>query len=541
MQSKLSMSPAPATLPDTTERRQPGRTRNRNTIIVLVLVVVAILICATAVIFSRKWPYAQVQVLQDLREASDSQVQFRTFHETYFPSPGCIVEGLIFQHSPDEPKPLITIKKLTIQGSYLGLLAQRVSRITAEGMLVSIPPFGTGTPFHTTQSKVTIAAIVADGSTIEFLSSDPRKKPVRFDIHQALLQNVGWKDPLTYRLKVHNPQPPGEVTAEGKFGVWNRTSAGETPISGEYKFEQADLSVYDGIAGTLSSTGKFEGKLAHINISGATDTPDFEVRSSGHPVRLTTKFNAYVDATHGDTFLNQVDADFWKTHVVAQGSVATSANGKGTNGKGKAALITLRSKNARIQDVLLLFIKANRSPMSGYATLQAHVEIPPGDEKFLKKVKLSGGFGIGGGTFAEPSTQKGIDQLSAGARGEPPKDRDDPETVITDLDGQVNLLGGTATFSDLSFRVPGTHARVHGTYNLINDKIDLRGQMRVDSEISNTTSGAKSFLLKMMNPFFRKKRKGEVVPVRISGTYDHPTYGLDLNDKNAKVKKRSSK
>jgi hypothetical protein len=29
--------------------------------------------------------------------------------------------------------------------------------------------------------------------------------------------------------------------------------------------------------------------------------------------------------------------------------------------------------------------------------------------------------------------------------------------------------------------------------------------------------------------------------VRISGTYDHPTYGLDLNDKNAKVHKRSSK
>jgi hypothetical protein len=179
--------------------------------------------------------------------------------------------------------------------------------------------------------------------------------------------------------------------------------------------------------------------------------------------------------------------------------------------------------------------------MSGSVTLQAHVEIPPGDEKFLKKVKLTGGFGIAGGTFSEPSTQKGVDQLSAGARGEPPKDRADPETVITDLNGAVSLLGGIATFSDLSFRVPGAHARVHGTYNLINYKIDLRGQLRVDSEISNTTSGAKSFLLKMMNPFFRKKRKGEVVPVRISGTYEHPTFGLDLNDKNAQVHKKSSK
>jgi hypothetical protein len=58
--------------------------------------------------------------------------------------------------------------------------------------------------------------------------------------------------------------------------------------------------------------------------------------------------------------------------------------------------------------------------------------------------------------------------------------------------------------------------------------------MRVDSQISNTTSGSKAVLLKMMNPFFKKKRKGEVVPVRISGTYEHPTFGLDLDDKHAK-------
>ena len=57
--------------------------------------------------------------------------------------------------------------------------------------------------------------------------------------------------------------------------------------------------------------------------------------------------------------------------------------------------------------------------------------------------------------------------------------------------------------------------------------------MQVDSKISNTTSGAKALLLKVMEPFFKKKHNGEVVPVRISGTYEHPTYGLDLNDKTA--------
>ena len=169
--------------------------------------------------------------------------------------------------------------------------------------------------------------------------------------------------------------------------------------------------------------------------------------------------------------------------------------------------------------------------MSGSVTLQTHVEIPPGEEEFLKKIKLRGNFGIAGGTFSKSSTQEGVNKLSAGARGE--KDPSDPETALTDLKGQVSLVAGVATFSDLSFGVPGANASMHGTYNLLNEKIDLRGQMEVQSKISNTESGTKSFLLKMMEPFFKKKKKGEIVPVRISGTYGHPTFGLSLNDKNA--------
>jgi hypothetical protein len=527
-----------------------GRRRRLGKIAILALIVAVAALCAFALLLSRKWPFAQAPVLQNLQEASDSQVQFRTFRETFFPSPGCIVEGLVFHHEPGEAKPLITIRKLTIQGSYVGLLSRRVSRIIAEGMLVSIPPFDTHSKFHTTPSEITIAEIVANGSAVEFGSSDPGNKPLRFDIHEALLRDVGWKGPLTYHVHVHNPTPPGDVTAQGEFGLWNRTAAGETPISGDYKFEQADLSVYGGIAGKLSSTGKFGGKLAHIDISGTTDTPDFEVKSSGHAVRLTTQFSAYVDATRGDTFLKQVDANFGKTHVVAQGSIASSPGGKG-----KTALIDLRARNARIQDVLLLFVEANRAPMSGSVTLQARAEIPPGPEGFLKKVKVHGRFGITGGMFSKPSTQEDVDKLSAGARGEKEKakdknakddakdkdkddkdkdkDRSDPETVLTGLNGQVNLLGGSARFSDLSFGVPGATARLHGTYDLIDHKIDLRGQMQVDTQISNTSSGTKAFLLKVMEPFFKKKRKGEIVPIRIAGTYEHPTFGLDLDDKNA--------
>ena len=472
------------------------------------------------------WPFQQKPVVQNLEEASDSKLQLRAFYRTYFPFPGCVLEGLEFNHGSNTSKPLMTIEKLIIRGSYFGIFSRRVARITAENMHVFIPPFGSGEAFHATPSKVTIDEIVANGAVLEFALRKPDKQPLRFEIHEALLRDVGWKGALSYRVRVRNPEPPGEITASGNFGVWNINHPGQTPVSGEYKFDQADLSVYHGIAGMLSSVGKFGGMLAHIDIAGSTDTPDFEVQSGGHRVQLTTEFSAYVDATHGDTFLKHVDAHFWRTHVVAEGSIKESLGGQS-----KTALIDLSVRNGRIEDILGLFVKAKRAPMSGSVTLQARTEIPPGERPFLEKVKLRGGFGVGAGSFSKLQTQESVNKLSAGAGGE--KDASDPETVLTDLTGQVVLEDGTATFSDLSFGVPGAASSVHGTYNLISHKIDLHGQLHVDTKISNTTSGAKAILLKMMDPFFKKKRKGEVLPVRISGTYEHPSFGLDLYDRDA--------
>ena len=469
-------------------------------------------------------PFARGPVTQDLAEASDSTVTSRSFHRTYFPFPGCVVEGLTFRHGQAAGAPLLTIEKLTIRGSYFGVLTRHVSRITAEGAHVTIPPFGSHEPFHTQHSKTVVDEIIANGSVVEIASGNPEKPPLRFDIHEASLRNVRWSGPLRYRLKLHNPEPPGELTVSGEFGVWEKADPRETPISGEYTFEHADLGVYGGIAGLLRSQGKFAGPLKHIDISGSTDIPDFEVRSGGHPVQLLTDFSAYVEAaTHGDTYLKRVDAHFGRTHVIVEGSIA-GAKGR----KGKTALLDLSAPRGRVEDILGLFAKRPRSPMSGPVSLKAKAEIPPGNERFLERVKLQGAFGIDQGSFTKPETQDEVNKLSAGARGE--DDKDDPETVLSDLKGQVTLEGGVARFSDLSFNVPGAEARLHGTYNIINHRIDLHGTMQVDSKISKTTSGMKALLLKAMDPFFKKKKKGEIVPVHIGGTFEHPQYGLDLGE-----------
>ena len=490
-----------------------------RTVAIISIVAVCVVVCVAALLASRFWPFSERAILEDLAEASDNTVTVRTSHRTYFPVPGCVLEDIQFDHGPNTWT-LITIDKLTIEGSYLGILTQHVPRVTVEGGHVYVPPFGTNVPFKTQHSKVVVEEIVATGAVVEFSPDDPQKQPLRFEVSDAVLHDVRWGSPIKYELKVHNPKPPGEIVTHGQFGAWTTGRPGETPMSGEYTFDHADLGVYGGIAGILSSSGKYSGVLKHIDIAGTTDVPDFEVKSGGHKVRLATRFAAYVDAIHGDTFLKRVDAEFGKTNVIVEGSVA----GK-QGSKGKAALLDMTSRHGRIEDLLGLFVQAPRSPMSGGIALSAKAELPPGKEPFLRKVKLEGTFGVEDGSFSEAKTQESVNELSAGARGEK---MENAETVLTDLKGRVVLARGIATFSDLSFGVPGARARMYGTYNLLNEKIDLHGRMRVDTKISKTETGMKSFLLKALDPLFKKKKKGEVVPIHITGTYEHPQFGLDL-------------
>ena len=484
----------------------------------------ALIITAAAILFlgmflaSRIWPFSEESVLQSLSEATDSSVAAQQFHRTYFPFPGCVLDSLTFRHGPTH-RTFITIQRLTVRGSYFGLLRKHLPAIIAEGAHVFVAPLHGNESFHTQDSKIVVEELIANGTIVEFLSEDAGKKPLRFDLHELALRNLRSGAPFKYDARLRNPNPPGEISASGSFGPWKTSNGGQTPVAGEYKFSGADLSVYGGVAGILSSAGKFSGILQHINIEGSTDVPKFEVTSGGHPFHLQTKFNAYVDATNGDTFLNEVDSKWGRTLLRTRGSVSK------TEGH-KAGHFDLSAHDSRIEDILGLFVSEPRSPMSGAVGLKAHVEIPHGDNPFLEKVRLQGTFGIEDGSFSKRETQKNVDELSAGARGQ---NKDDPETVLTNLKGEVALNGGVAQFSRISFSVPGAAATMHGTYNIINHRIDLHGTMKVDTKISKTTSGMKALLLKVMDPFFKKKKRGEIVPIRIGGTYEKPEFGLDMN------------
>ena len=510
----------------------PTESKNRNRLIIRVSLVLAGLILAVIGVLVVRWPFRLAAVVKQLQEEGLGKVEVGAFRETYFPRPGCVLQKVRFQHNPKPgAPPLITIETVRIEGSFSGLFARHVKRIRAQGMHILVPPKSAEEHFQTPQrSSIVIDELIADGAVLEIPRAG-QNQSLKFSFHNFDLSDIGSNGPATFHARFSNPEPPGEVTASGKFGPWNADELGKTAASGEYQFQQADLSVFHGIAGILSSSGKFSGVLDHIEVQGETEVPHFAVTSSSHEVQLRTQFRAEVNGENADTSLHQVIATFLKTTVLAQGSVAGQAGQPG-----KTASVELTSKNGRIQDILLLFAQAERAPMSGVTSFRAKVTLPPGGRPFLQKVELQGDFGIDAGTFSNSNTQEGVNHMSQGAlfggqdRSKAEKKEEESETVLSDLKGHVVLQDGIATFSDLSFSVPGASARMQGTYNLINEKIDLRGTLKTESPPSNTTSGVKALMLKVLNPFFKKKSVGYVMPVKITGTYGHPLFGLDLAD-----------
>jgi len=498
-----------------------------------ILPVAAVVFVAALVLFAGYFPYSENNVTGALRDAFPGSFKFDRFERVYFPHPGCRVEGITFRwksSSPESPPP-VSIQMLTIQGSYAEFLFRphHIPRVLLAGVHIQIPPLGNSGDFSGghSASKTTIGEVVANGAVLEFARAGDRP-PLRFDLHELSLGPLGSHDTMSYRVIMQNPEPPGEITSTGQIGPLNSSNPGQTTVRGTYSFDRADLSTFHGIAGMLSSKGTFSGLLAHIDIQGTTDVPDFEVVRSGHAERLLTHFQAVVDGMNGDVALNSIEATYLGTEITAKGTVA----GK-PGSAGKFTSLDFAVQNGRIQDILRLFVKSDRPPMSGITDFRAHVMVSPQTGPFLKKVALVGNFGIGEGKFQRPTTQEKVDQLSVAAQGqkkaEPIADKNNPsENVISDLGGHVVLSNGVATLTNLSFTIPGADARMQGTYDVLDGKIDFHGTVKMAAKVSQSTSGVKSAFATMLDPFFDKKH-GSVVPVEIDGTFHSPHFGIDLN------------
>jgi hypothetical protein len=501
---------------------------SKTLLIAISLVVIAVVgVIVTGIHLSN--PYLHKKVVEMLGEKFHADVELKDFHVYLFPGARIEGSGLVLRHEgrTDVP-PMISIGEFSAEAGILGLLWKpwKIGQVKLKGLIIQIPPKGERRKQDWSKVRdvpVLIGEIVSDDAELRLLPKSADKDPHVFAIHRLVMHSVGLDRPAKFTAQLTNAVPPGEIETMGSFGPWSPDDPGQTPLAAEYTFDKADLGVFKGISGILSSTGKFGGVLENIEVEGKTSTPDFTVTLGGHPLDLETVFSATVDGTNGNTLLHPVTAHLLNTVIVAQGGVV-----KSKDNKGKEITLDVTVDKGRLEDLLRLAVKTTQPPLTGAVNFHTKFDLPPGEGDLADRLNLNGKFDVKQAQFTSPEVTAKIETLSRKGQGQP--ENRDAGSSVSQLKGNFVLDNGVITFRGLTFSVTGAEVALNGKYGLDKEDLDFYGKLRMQAKISQTTTGAKSFVLKAVDPFFRKNGQTEV-PIKITGQRDHPSFGLDLHHK----------
>jgi hypothetical protein len=502
-------------------------------VLILVAGILMVILLAGLYVASGRMPgYLHKRAIQILSAHFKSDVQIDDFHVALFPRTRVTIGGLVLRHNgrTDIP-PLIQAKEIIVDAALLELLRPKmhISSVRLIGLQINTPPHQPGAPplINKTDEDlskkypVVIDNIHAGDALLVILRAQPGKKPEDFEIHHLEIHNFSFDRPANFHAILTNPVHRGEIDSKGLFGPWQPEDPSTLPIDAKYDFENADFSTIKGISGTMNSSGAFKGPLNYLAVHGETDTPDFALNIAGHPERLHTDYDAIVDGTNGNVILNSVLAKLRNSVLHVKGEVVDMKPGV----RGRTIKLEVLSNDARIEDFLWLTVKADPPIMTGSATLKAQIEIGEADTDILQRMAIQGQFGVGNAEFTSSTVQGKIDTLSKKAQGKPKAT--DLGTAVSELKGIFVQDKGLITFQELAFSVEGASLQLAGSYQLTTGEMDFHGQLHMEAKLSQTTTGVKSFFLKAVDPFFKGKNGGTDIPIKITGTKDHPVFGLD--------------
>jgi AsmA-like C-terminal region len=487
---------------------------------------------------SRITPHVRDAAVAGLEERFRSDVDIESLQVSVFPRPEVLGTGLTVRLKAN-PKitPMIRVDSYAASGGVWGLTSTpvRLKSVDLEGLAVTLQPGVRRAPgaerdnvrpkpveasASPSKSRLVIDEIVARKATLEILSRDEGKLPRVFEIHDLVMHGLGDGGGSSFSASLTNWKPSGEITTHGRFGPWSGDEPRQTPIRGDYVFRAANLNTIKGIAGTLSSKGSYSGVLERIDVTGETDTPDFSIDVVGRPVPLKTRFDAVVDATNGDTWLERVEARLGETLIVARGAVV-----RAQDVKGRKTSLDLRIDDGRIEDVLKLGVKAANPIMTGRMRLKTTFLLPAGERDVLDKLELAGTFSLDEARFTNMNVQQRINTLSQRGKGDID---DNSPSVVSRLSGTFTLRDGMLTFANLTFGVPGAVVQIAGTYNIRRELLDFKGHLLLDASLAETTTGFKAVLATIAQPLFRRPGGGSKIPIKIFGPREKPEFGLDV-------------
>jgi hypothetical protein len=472
-------------------------------------------------------PRIKQRLVNALGERFDSEVQVETLTISLLPRPRLTGRGLVLRHKhrTDVP-PLVTIASFSGEAGLVGLLSDpvRVTDIRLEGLEINVPPGGMSLNDDEDgndrqKSPLIVRNLQSERAVLRILRRKPGKAPRVFEIGQLDMKDVGADRPWPFRANLTNPKPPGRIQTDGTFGPWQAEEPSQTPLAASYRFESADLGVFDGIAGILNSSGAFKGVLERIEVDGTTSMPAFALADVGNGMPLETRFHSIVDGTNGNTLLQPVEATLGGTKIHAAGGVVER---EGEDGRTVELDVVIDA--GRLEDILRLAVKGPQPPMTGVMKLRTKFLLPPGDRDAIQKLRLDGNFSVDRAEFTKAQVQDKVDAFSTKARGV--KD-DTPDPVVSNFRATFKMRDGAIHFSNVTFAMPGARVNVSGRFIMESERLDFRGTVRLDAKLSQLTTGVKSFFLRVVDGLFRHDDI-TVVPITIGGTADKPKIGLDF-------------
>jgi len=153
--------------------------------------------------------------------------------------------------------------------------------------------------------------------------------------------------------------------------------------------------------------------------------------------------------------------------------------------------------------------------------------------QFLQRLKVDGAFDAPAERLTNNATEQKLsdfsqraqgikapapDPNSAGQSASSSGDQDSSSDAVSSLSGHAKIRDGVISTQRITFQTPGVAVDLNGTFNLHNSAVNLTGNLSMQSDISHTTTGFKSVLIKPLIPFFKKKNAGAVIPIAVTGS-----------------------
>jgi len=492
------------------------------------------LLAIAAVFISANWPYRHSKIRPMLEDMLASEVTFSGYHRTYWPNPGFVATGITMRRkSALNLPPLGHIDTLVVEGRWpdLVLLRRRVQLVDVTGLHIVVPAIGSkenrqdfppGSSKDFDGPETMVERLMMHKSLLDIMRTNGQR--YSFQIKQLEIRNLHHGEAMTFAVDMQNAIPHGHILARGSMGPIEGAKFIATPLTGNFAFTQVKLHDVGEIGGTLDSRGVFKGTLQSLNVEASAVTKDFTV-TDGKPTPVDGAIQATVHSSNGSLDVRSIDLKVRDTDVHAAGTI---------NGQNNATNLDITVDHGRAEDLMRPFVH-DEVPISGSVSLKSHAYLGPPGDGFIARLRMTGSLDVPREKLTDEKTEKSLSAFSERAQGKQkntglesvPKAPPPGTDVLSSLEGPVSLKDGVVYTPDITFRVPGAEATLAGTFRFHDEAAHLTGKLKMDTDISHAATGFKSFLLKPLAPFFKKKNAGAVISIAVTGLPGH--YSVSQN------------